>query len=242
LGDFFLTFVRVAAIVFLLPGVGESYVSNRYKLAISVIISFSLFAVSSDHVDVVDPHETEFWSKILMEALYGLTLGITIRAAVFALQIAGTIIAQSSSIAQIFGGSVSNDAQSTVSNILSIGGITLLMTTGFLESVVIFISNSYDWLPLANSNGSAQILELIVDTLSNCFSLAFQLSLPFLALSLFYNITLGTINRAMPQLLVSFVGAPAIIAASISLLIISAEPLLNEWKSRAFGIELSSGR
>ncbi|MFC3118840.1 flagellar biosynthetic protein FliR [Jhaorihella thermophila] len=38
--------------------------------------------------------------------------------------------------------------------------------------------------------------------------LPFSLSAPFVIASLLYNLTLGAINRAMPQLMVTLVGAP----------------------------------
>ncbi len=173
---------------------------------------------------------------MVKEIFFGTVIGFSIRFGLFTLQIAGTIIAQASSIAQILGGSVSNDAQSTISNILTISGVTLLMISGFLDTFVLFLVQSYDWFPLNSAIDGALILDIIVNLMVSSYALAFQLALPFLALSLFYNITLGAINRAMPQLLVSFVGAPAIIAASIALLLIAIEPILSEWRYVAFDL------
>jgi len=110
------------------------------------------------------------------------------------------------------------------------------MVSGFLDTFVLFLVQSYDWLPLDGQLRGASMLDMVISLTVECYALAFQLALPFLALSLFYNITLGMINRAMPQLLVSFVGAPAIIAASIALLLISIEPILTEWRYIAFDI------
>ena len=42
------------------------------------------------------------------------------------------------------------------------------------------------------------------------FALALSLAAPFVIASLLYNVALGVINKAMPQLMVAFVGAPAI--------------------------------
>ena len=46
---------------------------------------------------------------------------------------------------------------------------------------------------------------------------------------------MGVINRAMPQLMVSFIGAPAITAAGMLLLLISAPIMLQIWL-RAFAV------
>jgi flagellar biosynthetic protein FliR len=234
-----LVFSRVGAVAFLLPGVGERYIPARYKLAIALILSGSVFTARIDISTLPSGSEVQYWIFMLQEASIGIVLGLTIRSAIFSLQICGSVIAQSSSIAQIFGGSVSNDAQSTISNILTISGITLLMSSGFLETVLEFIIFSYSLGGLQINGGREGILSFVLKLMSNAFNLAFQLSLPFLALSLLYNITLGAINRAMPQLLVSFVGAPAIIAASISLFVVSIQPLLGEWREITFDITIS---
>jgi flagellar biosynthetic protein FliR len=230
-----LVFVRVSAITFLIPGLSASYIPARYKLALAAIITASIsgniYQASSAQVLLYEP----FWRDLIREVLYGLAVGITLRTGIFTLQIAGAIIAQSSSIAQIFGGSVSQDAQSTVSNILTISGIALLMATGFLTNLLTFLLQTYEWAPLSYPVERESLLTLTLEHISAGYVLAFQISMPFLALSLFYNITLGAINRAMPQLLVSFVGAPAIIAASIAMLVVSIETILDEWANTSFG-------
>lgn len=229
-----LVFCRVAAVAFLLPGLSASYVPPRFKLALTFVISITIFSAVTNSTPL-PPNSFETLSIIMVkEIIFGTIIGFSIRFGLFTLQIAGTIVAQASSIAQIFGGSVSNDAQSTISNILTISGVTLLMISGFLDTFVLFLVQSYDWLPLNSAIDGALILDMIVNLMVSSYALAFQLALPFLALSLFYNFTLGAINRAMPQLLVSFVGAPAIIAASIALLLIAIEPILSEWRYVAF--------
>ena len=47
--------------------------------------------------------------------------------------------------------------------------------------------------------------------------------------SMIYNIALGAINRAMPQLLVSFVGAPAITFGGMALLFLAGPIMLSKW-------------
>jgi flagellar biosynthetic protein FliR len=44
-----------------------------------------------------------------------------------------------------------------------------------------------------------------------------------------YNLTLGVINRAMPQLMVTFIGAPAITFVGLLLLLLMAPLMLSVW-------------
>lgn len=48
---------------------------------------------------------------------------------------------------------------------------------------------------------------------------------------LLYNVALGVINRAMPQLMVAMVGAPAITLGGIALFAIAAPLMLQVWLS-----------
>jgi flagellar biosynthetic protein FliR len=58
------------------------------------------------------------------------------------------------------------------------------------------------------------------------------LSAPFVLVSLIYNVAMGIINKAMPQLMVAFVGAPAITAGGMILLFVSLPFLLPIWMAR----------
>ena len=68
-----------------------------------------------------------------------------------------------------------------------------------------------------------------VSRISFSFAMAFSLAAPFVIASLIYNVALGVINKAMPQLMVAFVGAPAITAGGLILLFVAAPLLLSVW-------------
>ena len=61
------------------------------------------------------------------------------------------------------------------------------------------------------------------------FALGFSLALPFALAALAYNLALGAINRAMPQLMVTLVGAPAITGVTLLLLLLSAPLIATVW-------------
>jgi len=61
------------------------------------------------------------------------------------------------------------------------------------------------------------------------FSLAFSLAAPFLIASVLYNLALGVINKAMPQLMVAFVGAPAITLGGLVILLLTTPFILPAW-------------
>ena len=68
-----------------------------------------------------------------------------------------------------------------------------------------------------------------LDLVSRAFSLAFSLAAPFIIASMIYNLALGVINRAMQQLMVSMIGAPALTVGALALLAIATPVLLAVW-------------
>ena len=75
----------------------------------------------------------------------------------------------------------------------------------------------------------------IVDSF-NAFNFAILLAWPFVAINLLYNICLGFINKALPSLMVAFVGAPFMIGAGLILLTISLVTMLTVWMERVPGL------
>jgi flagellar biosynthetic protein FliR len=72
-------------------------------------------------------------------------------------------------------------------------------------------------------------LESVVTTGSKSIALGLQLSLPFLMIGFIINLGLGFINKAMPQMMVFFVGQPVIIIGGLFLLNIILPTLILTW-------------
>ena len=93
--------------------------------------------------------------------------------------------------------------------------------------------SAHQTLRPVNETGSAQVRPPPVAVCAGAaFELAFSLAAPFLAAGLIYNLALGAINRAMPQLMVALVGAPAITGMALLILALAAPTILQVWAAR----------
>ena len=232
----FAVFVRLSAMTFVLPGFGEASVPARIKLAIA--FSFTLILTPAITVEFPQP---EFLSAVFLlapEVIAGLFFGLMLRFFIFALQIAGSIAAQSTSLSQIFGGSAGVDPQPAIGRTLVIAGLALAALLGLHVQIARYMLIGYELIPFGVWASSEIVANLGVQEVSRAFLLGFTLASPFVIASLLYNITLGVINRAMPQLMVSFVGAPAITAGGLFLFFLTAPMLLGLWTD-AFGAFMS---
>lgn len=223
----FLVFLRVGAVIALLPGFGEQSVPTRIRLAATLaftaVVAPAVVADFGSSANVLVPIGTEVAS--------GLALGVGLRLFVMALQMLGAIIAQATSLAQLFGG-VGPEPQPAIANLLVMAGLALAMMANLHVRAAELLILSYDVLPAGRLPNPSDMADWGLSHIARAFALAFTLSAPFTIAALIYNVALGVINRAMPQLMVSFVGAPALTAGGLVLLAIVAPLALTLWLDR----------
>jgi len=222
----FVVFLRVGALVSLVPAFGEQSVPMRIKLGIAVAFTVVILPATPD-VPMVEDSKSVV-SFILSETLTGLFLGLMLRLFVLALQVAGSIAAQSTSLSQLFGGA-GTDPLPAMGHVLVIGGLALASIMGLHVQIAEFLINSYQLVPMGNVIPANLLTQAGVTEISRAFALGFTLAAPFVIASFIYNVTLGVINKAMPQLMVAFVGAPAITAGGLILLMLAAPLMLSIW-------------
>ena len=206
----FAVFLRVGVTFTILPGIGETFIPMRVRLAGALVFTLVL-------TPAVAPIIGELGGTIpplrffLTEAVTGFILGIGLRLIVIALQVAGVMAAQATSLSQIMGGA-SPDPQPAMGGIMLLAGLTLAVASGLHVHLVQSFILSYEVLPAGAFPLSNDTAAWGIARVGAVFSIAFSLAAPFLIASLLYNLMLGVISKAMPQLMVAFVGAPAIIA------------------------------
>ena len=222
----FVVFCRVAALAAVLPAFGEQTLPARVKLAAA--LAFTLIVAPA--LPIIPPPGPigSVTLVILSEVVAGLAIGIGLRLFVLALQTAGSIAAQSTSLSQVLGGAAV-DPLPAMGYILVIAGLALAVMAGLHVKVAQLIILSYDFMPVGRFVNAADVSEWGTRQVAHAFSLAFTLAAPFVILSVLYNFALGAINRAMPQLMVAFVGAPVITLGGLALLLISAPYMLTVW-------------
>jgi len=226
----FMIFFRVGGAMLLLPGFGEQAIPMRIRLVLAIFLTAALFPL-------VAPRP-EFqalgigFAAILAETASGFAIGFFFRLFVVTLQYAGSIAAQSTSLSQIFGGGATPDPMPAFGNLFVFGGLALAMMSGLHVKLVLMLRDTYDVLPLGGLPSPSDMAGWSVAAVSHAFAAGFALAAPFVLASIIYNIALGVINRAMPQLMVAFIGAPAITLGGLALLAVATPLILVVWLER----------
>lgn len=222
----FVVFLRVGAAMALLPAFGEQAVPARVRLVLA--FAFTLVVLPAVAGDVAQAAEGGLPFLLLTETVAGLALGLALRLFVLVLQMAGAMAAQATSLSKAFGGATP-DPQPAIGHLLVIAGLALAVLSGLHVRIAEALIGSYSVLPPDELPGAAALGEWGVARVAAAFALAFTLAAPFTIAAFIYNLALGVIDRAMPQLMVSFVGAPALTAGGLVLLLLTLPVLLGLW-------------
>ncbi len=222
----FLVFLRVAATVAMLPAFGEQSVPARIKLVLA--LAFTVIVAPAIEMTVPEMTVGMLALYAMTETVSGLLIGLGLRLFILALQTAGAIAAQSTSLSQILGGTAIEPLPA-MGYILTVGALALAALSGLHIKAAELMILSYDILPAGLFAGGEDVAQWGVSQISRAFSLAFVLAAPFVLMSVLYNLTLGVINKAMPQLMVAFVGAPVITLGGLFILFLAAPSMLAVW-------------
>ena len=226
----FLVFLRVGAVMAVLPVFGERSIPERVRLVLAIAFTAVVFPAVAIEVQDLAATSQGLMRGLATEVMAGLVLGLALRLFVMVLQIAGSMVAQSTSLSQIFGGGAV-DAQPAIGHLFLVAGLALAVMLGLHVRVAELLILSYQFFPAGMYLPKEDVLTWGVNHIAKAFALSFSLSAPFLIASLVYNVALGVINRAMPSLMVAFVGAPAISLGGLLLLFVSAPILLELWQT-----------
>ena len=224
----FAVFLRVGAAMTLFPAFGERTVPDRVRLVLALGLTLVVAPAAEPVVTPAVSGLSRPVMLLLTETVAGFAIGAVIRLFVLALQIAGAMAAQATSLAQIFGGQ-NADPQPAMGHVLLVGGLALAVMFDLHVRLVEILIVSYDIFPPGQLPGAGLLSSWGLARIAHAFALAFTLAAPFVVASLVYNVALGVINRAMPQLMVAFVGAPAITAGGLVLLVLTAPIALGLW-------------
>lgn len=227
-------FLRVGVMMALLPAFGEAVIPIRIRLGLALAFTAIITPALIPLIPPLPGNPFALFRLIAAETVAGFALGAGLRLFVIVLQIAGTIAAQATSLSQFFGGA-GVDPQPAMSQILVMGGLALAVTLGLHVRLAELLLLSYHVLAPGQFPNPADIGDWGVAQVSRAFALAFTLAMPFVILSLIFYVALGAINKAMPQLMVAFVGAPAITFAGLALLLLTAPLILPVWHNAFTG-------
>ncbi len=228
-----LVFVRVGAIVMLIPGLGEQVVPPRIRLSFALLLSMALAPVVAHTLPPLPGTIGGIGGWVLRELLVGLTIGALMRVMLAALAVAGEVVSLQTTLSF---SQTTNPLQAqpggTVAAFLGLLGVTLVFATGMHQMFIAAIANSYDLFSPHKAFMVHDAAELAVRTTGQAFAVGVQLSAPVMVFSLIFSAATGLVGRVMPQFQVFFAATPLTVLLGLSVFALSLGVIGLVWINR----------
>src|SRR5436305_6730031 len=234
---FMLVFARIGAMVMLLPGLGESNIPVRIKLAIALVLTLVILPLHRPayHVDLSSMSSLAV--LMVYEIIIGIVLGATARVTLSALAVAGSVIAQQLGLGFVTAVDPTQGQQGLlIGNFLTLLGVTLLFATDSHHLVIAALNDSYAIFSPGEMMPSGDVAALATRAFTAAFKIGAQLAAPFLVFGLVFNIGLGVLARLMPQMQVYFVGVPLSILAGFLILAVVISAMMGAFLDYFIGV------
>jgi flagellar biosynthetic protein FliR len=217
-----LVFARLAPILMLIPGFGETFVPARIRLSLALLLALVLFPVVGASVPAIPPDVSGVAGAVIKETLIGLMIGTILRMFMTSLASAGELVSIQTTLGFAQTANPTQAAPSTtLGTFLGLLGIVLIMSTNLHHLFLSAIVRSYTIFPFTRVIQVADANALAIQTVSRSFALGLQLAAPVVAFSLIFNIATGLVGRVMPQFQIYFVSAPLMIILGLSIFALS---------------------
>ena len=227
-----LIFARVAAIVMLLPGIGDTSVPPRVRLAFAFLMALMLMPVVARGMPV-PPDVSGVAGAVIKELMIGLMIGGILKIFLSSLSTTGEIISIQTTLAFAQTAAPGQASPSTtLGTFLGLIGVTLIMATDLHHMFLAAIVRSYAIFPFGREIPIADSAQLAVQTVAGSFKLGLQLAAPVVVFSLVFNIAAGLVGRVMPQFQVFFVATPLIVLLGLSVFALSLGTIGMVWLNR----------
>ncbi|MBE0493857.1 MAG: flagellar biosynthetic protein FliR [Thiomicrospira sp.] len=236
IGLYFWPFVRIGAMLSIIPLFGMRSVPVRSRLILTLLITVAV-APMLTLPPPVDPFSWTGLMYIVQQILIGLAMGVIFLVVFQAFVIAGHMIAMGMGLA--FASMV--DPASGVQAPVVSQYFTIVVTLLFLAlnghlMVIYAVVDSFHYLPVGTQMLTTESFKLVYEFGGYMFSAGVLVALPAITALLLINISFGVITRAAPALNIFAVGFPITLLAGLVMMIYTTPmvlPHLQELMTRA---------
>ena len=223
----FLVFVRIAAALMLLPGIGEAYVSVQIRLAAAAVLTVAISPLVIGTLPILPATPLELLMLILGELVVGLLIGAAARLMMSALHVAGTVIAFQSSLGfALFVDPTQGTQGALIAAFLSVLGLVLIFATGLHMMMIRALADSYVLFTPGQLPPVGDFAALAVRYVSSSFRIGIQIAAPFIGFGIIFYIGLGVLARLLPQIQIFFIAIPLQIFLSLVIFGLVLAPMM----------------
>jgi flagellar biosynthetic protein FliR len=232
---FILIFLRIGAIVIMIPVFGDRAVPARVKAGLSLVIALILyplirFPLPDGYLDDMFRMAAGMFGEILV----GVLIGFAARCIFAAIQAAGEMagIQIGFSMANVVD-PLGSAQISVISEFLYLMGMLVFLTVDAHHIFLAALAETYRSVPPFGFVFSGELMQVLTGMTTKLFLTAVKLSAPVISVVLLINIGLAVIARTVPQINVFIIGFPIQVAAGLFFLGLTA-PIFGKMVAQLF--------
>jgi flagellar biosynthesis protein FliR len=225
---FALVMARIGTLVMLMPGIGDRTIPVRMRLTFALLLSLLFVPLVRPILPPLAGGIEPLVRLMILEVLIGLMIGTTVRITLFAMQLAGTVVAQQMALS--FSSTVDPTAgvqNPTIATFLVLLATALIFALDLHHLSLRGMHDSYAMMMPGEVPPVGDAAEMILKTFTAAFKAGIQISAPFLVFAIVFNLGLGVLSRLMPQLQIFFLAMPASILIGTLILFAALGVMMN---------------
>ena len=194
----FVVFVRVGALLAVLPGFAMSNIPVRVRVALALVISLVTGPIATG---ATPPGDHRLVSAIGGELGVGLVLGFVCRLMVNAIEVAGALITTDIGLQMSSAFSpLTNGATTVPTTLLQWLGLILIFALNLHHWMIAAVVRSYALVPIGGFRVSETLAMDLIRRSGAIFAIGVEIAAPLMAVSFVITIVFALLNRAVPAL------------------------------------------
>ncbi|CAO5678287.1 MAG: Flagellar biosynthetic protein FliR [Holosporales bacterium] len=211
ISSFFLCFLRILGIFLLVPVFSQKEFFSQAKIIFAALLSLFILPLVQNHLpNTLNMSYDQLIFYMFCEFFIGAILGFSAHCLFMILDFLGFFIGSESGLsnAQTLNPSVGHSTALSTT-ILMLSGTVLLLIFDFHHLIIKIIVESYQCFNISDPDFINDFLTVILNSLQKMCFLGLQFSFPFIIVGLVLNISIGLINKLIPQIQIFSVMPPA---------------------------------
>ncbi len=225
----FLAFCRIGACFMLMPATSSQRVPLQVRLFVAIAVTAGMLTFLWDRIyPFADPRPAVLAPMIASELLIGGLIGAMTRLYMEALRFIGAAIAMQIGLTNVAGPAIEEaEPQAALAEIISLSALLFLFVFDFHHEIIRALISSYNVAPLDVFFNPQAALVDIADTVSDTFFLVIRLGSPFIAYAILVNLTVGFVNKLVPQIPVYFISLPFVVTGGLIIFYFGVATLIS---------------
>ena len=232
---FFMVFVRLGAMMMVMPAISDGAVSPRIRLMAGLSIAFLMYPALMDKIPDVPDSTAVMIVMVLGEVLIGIMMAIGARLFLASMALAGDMISFMSGFqaATLFDPRLGG-MSTAPATFLTIMASLLVFATGLHLWMLQAVFESYEVLPIGQIPPMGDALTAIVNLLGAIYVIGVKLAAPVVTVGFLTYMGFGLLNRLVPQVQAFFIALPLTLSLGLFVLGVSLASMVTLFSDEIF--------